>query len=876
MSAVRSLPIRLAPIAGEGLDSWLEALAHRTATAFGDLLAAVGLNPYHGTATNGWIVALAPEQASTITAATDVSPDVLTTMTLAHYAGRAVNIHPETPTLKRSFPWGNGLGLRYCPACLTDTGGRWQLSWRLGWSFACTTHHRLLVDTCPRCGAVPRRRTHVGDLIPNIGCCARPAPHATGRTPARCDADLTAADAAVLGPDHPAIRAQRTVNTILDHPTAAMGVYRHLPQPRINVLADIRAVAGRALSYGTAQDLARIVPADLLAAYHRARSNSDPRADIAPTPTKPGLAAPAQAATAAVGVLAALHALDVDSVAAGGDALRWLVSTSRQRGLQVSATNIGWGKNTTAVLSGIQLAALGPLLKPSDQLRYRIGSVLPGYPTASAAPPFPPARLPTMLWPAWSLRLAIPHCHQWQLRPALSAVLLLVNSRFTLDEATRLIGSPLEGQDISRVLRLLEKHDQWHNIRAALIGMAAYLADNDIPIDYQRRRRTDYTTLLPDAVWAQICRDTATPGPGAARARIARCFLFERLSGLPAATAPGALDDSAFRTKTADFPRYLTPALAHALQDHAEEFLAERGIKGEPATWQPTSRFLEELKLPGPDPAAVAMPELHRLIGMNNLKLGAAAARLNTTLDTLRHLLGSHPAPRPDPEPGTPLPTPCNRAYVKAKAALSRERLAELYERDRLSLHDIAAVIGVSRSTIASLARDYGLPIRNPGGRPRTTIDRDWLYDQYVNNRRALPDIAAEAAMSTTTLANWARFHAIPLRARGGASHSATLAAEHAAAAAPALIRPALRGIGGRERLERFAAAADFPNLSIAATELGVHSSTLFTQINRLEKDLNVTLFTRAERGHRMQLTAEGSQVVATIRACRGVGWPSA
>lgn len=97
MSAVRSLPIRLAPIAGEALDSWLEALAHRNATAFGDLLAAVGLNPYHGMATNGWIVALAPEQESTISAATDVSPGVLTTMTLAHYAGRAVNIHPRHP-----------------------------------------------------------------------------------------------------------------------------------------------------------------------------------------------------------------------------------------------------------------------------------------------------------------------------------------------------------------------------------------------------------------------------------------------------------------------------------------------------------------------------------------------------------------------------------------------------------------------------------------------------------------------------------------------------------------------------------------------------------------------------------------------------------
>ena len=100
-------------------------------------------------------------------------------------------------------------------------------------------------------------------VVPGIGCCARPAPHATGRTPARCDADPTAADAAVLGPDHPAIRAQRTVNTILDHPTAAMGVYRHLPQPRINVLADIRAVAGRALSWnstGPRKDRARRPP----------------------------------------------------------------------------------------------------------------------------------------------------------------------------------------------------------------------------------------------------------------------------------------------------------------------------------------------------------------------------------------------------------------------------------------------------------------------------------------------------------------------------------------------------------------------------------------------------------------------------------------
>ncbi|MFE1907623.1 TniQ family protein [Streptomyces gardneri] len=37
------------------------------------------------------------------------------------------------------------------PHCLAETGGRWQLAWRLGWSFACTRHHILLADRCPAC-----------------------------------------------------------------------------------------------------------------------------------------------------------------------------------------------------------------------------------------------------------------------------------------------------------------------------------------------------------------------------------------------------------------------------------------------------------------------------------------------------------------------------------------------------------------------------------------------------------------------------------------------------------------------------------------------------------------------------------------------------
>ena len=410
----------------------------------------------------------------------------------------------------------------------------------------------------------------------------------------------------MFDPEHPAIRAQQIVNAILNTETITLGVYRVMPQPRFNVLADIRAIAGRALAYATAEDLNAVVPADLLAAYH-ANRHEDSRAETSRATTKPGLAAPAQATTAAVGVVAALNAINHNDIDVAGEALRWMVTTSRQRGLQVSATNIGWAKNTSPVLTGVQLAALGPLLKPGDQLRYRIGSALPSYPLSTNAASESRSRhhVPTMLWPDWSLRLSIPNCHQWQLRPALSAILLLVNNRLSLEDAARLTDSPLEGHALSRVLQLLGNNDRWHGIRAALLRMADYLANNGTPIDYQRRRRTDYAMLLPDTIWAQICRDTATPGPGAARAKIARAFLFERISGQPARTASWAPDDSAFRTKTADFPRHLTPELAYALHEHAHQFLAYQGIDDEPVTLQPPEGVLDGLDLPVPNPAAV-------------------------------------------------------------------------------------------------------------------------------------------------------------------------------------------------------------------------------------------------------------------------------
>jgi len=92
------------------------------------------------------------------------------------------------------------------------------------------------------------------------------------------------------------------------------------------------------------------------------------------------------------------------------------------------------------------------------------------------------------------------------------------------------------------------------------------------------------------------------------------------------------------------------------------------------------------------------------------------------------------------------------------------------------------------------------------------------------------------------------------------------------ATTAPELIRPALTGIGGWDRLTRFEAAARQRTIAAAANELGIAQSTLVTQIKRIERELGVTLLERNDGARPMRPTEEGARVAATIRACARQG----
>ena len=257
-------------------------------------------------------------------------------------------------------------------------------------------------------------------------------------------------------------------------------------------------MAGRLLAYATPDELERVVSPDLLTVYRALDALPDPRFGPPRAEDKPGLAAPAHAITAAVGVTVAVSILGAPTIASAGEAMRWLLTGARERGLAVNATTIGWGQETTQVLAAAQLTALVPVLNPGDQLRYRIGTFLPRRPHGDAGRFERVAqRVPTMLWLEWSLRVSIPGCFQRQLRPALSMALLLVDTRVRLRDAAQLLHK-----------QYVIEHRSLENIAVecgmSAANMARWAKVHNIPV--RRLSRYDQHDLqanhrIPEILW---------------------------------------------------------------------------------------------------------------------------------------------------------------------------------------------------------------------------------------------------------------------------------------------------------------------------------------------------------------------------------------
>ncbi|MCZ4088519.1 TniQ family protein, partial [Streptomyces antarcticus] len=509
MTHVRTLPIRLSPHPGEALDSWWEAIAHRLGATTGDVLTSMGLlprgpsRPVDSGALGRLVTLLDTDQAAAAAWSAGLTHSQVQAMTLSRYDGRAHVVDARRRRVEARHVWGRARGSRYCPACLAENGGRWLLSWRLGWSFACLDHHLLLVDACPRCSRTPRHfpATTRHPLAP--GRCHSPSENDV--LPTRCGQPLEEVPALTLAPQGSTITAQKLIEKAISCGQADFGVYQETPQPTLALFGDLRALVCILLRR-VPQRLACFASPEVLALHQQPLSakrwSFDPVEE-----TRPGRLAPRRAATAALAVSAALHILEQGDAHEAGAVLRGLISDAD--GSIPLKIGLRWA-HTSPVFDAVHIAALAPRIGHLDQLRYRTADRLPRKPGPSAATRAAERarRTPTQLWPAWSARLS-PQTGVFSrtIRPTLSCYLLLIGGVRDFSNAARLLQAPIDARVGPHMSFRLVRQGHFQVISLGLSALADYLDREGSPIDYDRRRAVDYRDLLPLDTWTELCRD---------------------------------------------------------------------------------------------------------------------------------------------------------------------------------------------------------------------------------------------------------------------------------------------------------------------------------------------------------------------------------
>jgi len=654
------IPIRLAPVPGEALDSWLGAYADLLHVTVRDIFRFAGIDC--GRAGRGelsgkaWLHRLGEADLAALSAATGVPAPALAGMTLARYQGTGlaeVAARPGLPSVPRW--WRHLAGSRYCPRCLAVNGGRWMLAWRIPWAFACAGCQVLLADACPDCGR-RHRSTRPGRARGPGRCDLAGLPLPPWRPPAgtlACGSDPAATPAVALPAGGHVLTAQQHVDAVIAALLSAQGRPAEAAALR-QYLDDACAVARAAIS---AAGRTASFPAAVTAVLDELGAQTGPVSAFASPPRAP----PRQLApVTAFGVAVAdimLHGRpgDPDPVIAG-----WLAADAASRGQMTcpGQVPIVWSRSSPA----LQASLAGPLAAQADtvrQLRYR----------AVAGPACIPdpargreraAAVPSLIWPGWALRLLPPWRRGFQRSRALLAVMLAI--AVTGEEygtATGLLGlEPSRLGKLGSFTALLRQHGALEPVTAAICQLARNLDQHGAPvIDYARRRRQGSLCQAPldTGSWRSqrdlLPAQRGRPGQRApAQEQLARLRLIELLTGTHPRYLPGPLQLP--RQRGPDYAAFVLTMprqLDLCLRRQASALLSQVGIS-EPVTWEPPSGWAPGIPPPGPDPdAASAGQRIRRLLaipGQSDLQhaarqLGITTARLARQVRQLEDAAGT-------------------------------------------------------------------------------------------------------------------------------------------------------------------------------------------------------------------------------------------
>ena len=461
------IPLWVPPVEGEALDSWIEAYARRLTVSGGEFTRFLGLS---GTDPRFMVRRLTDTECDTLARRTGLTPEALAAMTLDRFDGVTVAIDPDKRTMGRPPAWRHyGSRSRFCPACLADNHGRWPLSWRLPWSFACVHHELLLCDYCPACGHHPPVSTRGRGRPSSPGVCL----HATetGRA-IRCGYALTESPAPALPPDGAVLAAQLAVNReILGASVAEQARTRG---------QELHVLARRALRGIRELPFAPSVVDAILDECGGAL---------------PALAARDEASDAhntAVGTAVAVIATDPGHPACD-EVFDWLLSTDRPR---VPRSNYATSKISEWLPAGPRvvnrmLSAADPELTFIARLRYGTATPAPCWPDRSDEDVRHRAsKLPAMLWPSWAFRLLPVETDApvAGFRRACSSLMLLPGTNWDYLQTASLL-SNTSPKSNRRALDAAMALSGAETLVVVLPALARALDSRPVPIDYDRRRR---------------------------------------------------------------------------------------------------------------------------------------------------------------------------------------------------------------------------------------------------------------------------------------------------------------------------------------------------------------------------------------------------
>ncbi|MEU1824073.1 TniQ family protein [Streptomyces abikoensis] len=834
------IPIWVPPVVGEALDSWLEAYAHRLKTVTLDFVDFLGLP---GTSLPKMVCRLTEGERDVLTRRTGLGCEQLTAMTLEPFNDSVVRIHPDTRRMLRPLAWRHySTTSRYCPVCLGEGGGRWQLGWRLSWAFACRRHRLLLLDCCPRCGYHPpvaslgRHR-----VVPQPQTC-----RAWVRGPAvRCGYPLPQASAVPLPAHGPVLAAQCEVDRA--------------------VLAEHRSAAARKRA-GELHFLAR-----------RALRGIHARLDAAPAAvhevltecggTLPALAPGAKqeasdAHNVAIGTTVAAIATDLTHPACQ-EVFTWLVGTpGRPRAVQRDhpASNLGnWAPAGPRVAARI-LAASDGQLTLNARLRYGSATTTPARPTLTEQDTRRrAAKLPAMLWASWTLRLLPPKSpHQARIpgiRRACATLMLIPGTSNGQYLAARLLGN---SQSRSSVDALLSFIDADH-VAGSLPYLARVLDQHEVPIDYARRRAlfTDETRELPidEDSYRQICRRHGSRNFQTVHLERARWHLRRLLLGADPGSgnhAPSWSHRWAYR---------MHPDIGAFLRDQATRILTTHGID-EPVTFEPPEHWLDGLPLLV---APLGSPhERLRSVLRAGPTQAKAAKILGLTIHQLRLLLESRSLSAPAPPPP---PKPKGRYQYPRQGPLAPDRLRDLYQRQGLQQKQIAELAGCTPGVVRYALDQAGIPLRprRAAGELERTVSRAWLKAEYQDKGRNAADIADELSVASSDIFKLLGKRGIPHHPKG---HPRTRRHPSPFAALDVELSPAMARVSELRNclrmLRHIVALPGMPDRASTAEYFGMARTSLRGEIYKVEAAAGFDLLVPWRRP--LRATPEGQELIDEAR----------